>query len=133
VITGCPLYDASVPKGRLYGRYATHVWIWINTLSFEIRDSMCGFRVYPLAPTLALIDSVRIGERMDFDCEVLVRMHWRGVRVRNRPTKVTYPMDGVSHFNVLRDTLRISRMHAAHFYGLLLRLPVILANRWRRA
>jgi hypothetical protein len=38
-----------VPKGRLYGRYATHVWIWINTLSFEIRDSMCGYRVYPLA------------------------------------------------------------------------------------
>lgn len=133
IVTGCPLYDASVPKGRLYGRYATHVWIWINTLSFEIRDSMCGFRVYPLAPTLALIDSVRLGERMDFDCEVLVRMHWRGVRVRNRPTKVTYPMDGVSHFDVLRDNLRISRMHASLFFGMLVRLPAILANRWRRA
>jgi glycosyltransferase involved in cell wall biosynthesis len=133
VVAGCPVYDASVPKARLYGRYATHVWIWINTLSFEIRDSMCGYRVYPLAPTLALIDSVRIGERMDFDCEVLVRMHWRGTPVRNRPTRVTYPLDGVSHFDVLRDNLRISRMHAALFFGMLARLPLILANRWRRA
>jgi glycosyltransferase involved in cell wall biosynthesis len=133
LVTGCPVYDESIPKGRLYGRYATHVWIWINTLSFEIRDSMCGYRVYPLAPTLALIDSVRLGERMDFDCEVLVRLHWRGTRMRNRPTRVTYPMDGVSHFDVLRDNLRISRMHARLFFGMLSRLPWILAKRWRRA
>src|SRR5882757_6721878 len=53
MITGYALYDASVPKSRLYGRYATHVWVWINTLSLQVRDSMCGLRVYPLAPTLA--------------------------------------------------------------------------------
>ncbi len=78
VICGTPVYDESVPKGRLYGRYLTHVWVWINTLSFAIRDSMCGFRVYPLAPVLALIDAVEIGRRMDFDVEILVRLHWRG-------------------------------------------------------
>ena len=55
---GVPLYDASVPKGRLYGRYLTHVWVWINTVSFAIRDSMCGFRVYPLPPVLRLIDDL---------------------------------------------------------------------------
>ena len=49
LICGVPEYDASIPKGRLYGRYATHIWVWIETLSFEIQDSMCGFRVYPLA------------------------------------------------------------------------------------
>ena len=59
VICGYPRYDASVPKGRLYARYLTHVWVWINTLSLAIRDSMCGFRVYPLEPTLALLDRVR--------------------------------------------------------------------------
>ena len=129
VISGCPIYDASVPKGRLYGRYATHVWIWINTLSFDIRDSMCGFRVYPLPVVIALIDSVTIGRRMDFDCEVLVRLHWRGVAVRNRPTRVTYPLDGVSHFDVLRDNLRISRMHAKLFFGMLVRSPLLLARK----
>lgn len=47
IICGYPEYDESVPKGRLYARYLTHVWVWINTLSLQIRDSMCGFRVYP--------------------------------------------------------------------------------------
>jgi len=129
VICGTPVYDASVPKGRLYGRYATHVWVWINTLSFAIQDSMCGFRVYPLAPTLALIDAVAIGRRMDFDVEILVRLYWRGVEVVNQPTRVRYPVDGVSHFRVLRDNLMISRMHAKLFFGMLLRLPLLL---WRK-
>jgi glycosyltransferase involved in cell wall biosynthesis len=133
LVTGCPVYDESVPKGRLYGRYATHIWVWINTLSFDIRDSMCGYRVYPLAPTVALIDSVNIGKRMDFDSEILVRMHWRGVRLRNRKTRVTYPLDGVSHFDVWRDNLGISRMHATLFFGMLIRLPTLVMNKWRRA
>lgn len=131
LIIGSPIYDPSVPKGRLYGRYATHVWVWINTLSFDIRDSLCGFRVYPLAATIALIDSVKIGKRMDFDCEILVRMHWRGVRIRNRLTRVTYPLDGVSHFDVWRDNVRISRMHATLFFGMLVRLPVLVVNKWK--
>jgi len=129
VITGCPVYDEHVPKSRLYARYATHVWVWINTLSLCIRDSMCGFRVYPLAPVLALIDSERLGRRMDFDCEVLVRLHWRGVPIVSLPTRVTYPQDGVSHFRVWLDNVLISRMHALLFLGMLRRLPRLL---WRK-
>ena len=129
VINGQPQYDASVPRARLYGRYATHIWVWINTLSFEIRDSMCGFRVYPLQAALDLLQRERIGQRMDFDTEILVRLHWDGVRVRNRPTRVTYPSDGVSHFDVWRDNLRISRMHTRLFFGMLLRLPRLLARK----
>ncbi len=129
VICGTPVYDESVPKGRLYGRYLTHVWVWINTLSFTIRDSMCGFRVYPLAPVLTLIDDVAIGRRMDFDVEILVRLYWRGIAIVNRPTQVRYPADGVSHFRVWRDNLMISRMHAKLFFGMLLRMPLLL---WRK-
>ena len=129
VVCGVPLYDASVPKGRLYGRYLTHVWVWINTLSFAIRDSMCGFRVYPLPPVLRLMDEETIGLRMDFDVEVLVRLFWRGIVVHNLPTRVTYPLDGVSHFDVWRDNVRISRMHARLFFGMLRRLPRLLVRR----
>jgi len=129
VICGCPVYDASVPKGRLYGRYLTHVWVWINTLSFDIKDSMCGFRVYPLEPTVALIDATAIGRRMDFDVEVLVRLYWRGVGVVNQPTHVSYPSDGISHFRVWLDNVLISRMHTQLFFGMLLRLPALL---WRK-
>jgi hypothetical protein len=42
---------------------------------------------------------------------------------------VTYPADGVSHFDVWRDNVRISRMHARLFFGMLRRAPRLL---WRR-
>ncbi len=132
VICGVPRYDSSVPRGRLLGRYATHVWVWINTLSFAIRDSMCGFRVYPLAATIALLDSESAGTGMDFDTEILVRLHWRGVAVVNRPTPVTYPAGGVSHFRLWRDNLLISRMHTRLFFGMLRRAPHWLARRLAR-
>ncbi|WP_423194277.1 glycosyltransferase family 2 protein [Cupriavidus sp. H18C2] len=129
MICGHPVYDASVPKHRLYARYLTHVWVWINTLSFEIRDSMCGLRVYPLAAVTRLMREVRLGRRMEFDTEVLVHLVWRGVRIVNVPTRVTYPADGVSHFQALRDNVLISRMHTRLFFGMVWRLPRLL---WRK-
>jgi len=128
-ICGCPVYDESVPRARLYGRYATHVWVWINTLSLAVRDSMCGFRIYPLAATLPVAASAHIGRRMDFDTEIAVRLVWAGAPVVNQPTRVHYPPDGISHFRVLRDNLLISAMHARLFAGMLWRAPLLL---WRK-
>lgn len=129
VVIGRPVYDESVPKSRLYGRYLTHVWVWIETLSFTIRDSMCGFRLYPLDLACALIDSVKLPGRMDFDIEILVRLHWRRVEFVSIPTAVTYAADGVSHFDVLWDNVRISRSHTRLVAGMLARLPVLLAHK----
>lgn len=129
MVCGAPVYDQSVPKARLYGRYATHVWVWINTWSLDIRDSMCGFRVYPLAATLRAWNSADIGRRMEFDTEILVRMHWQGLPFVTQFTRVTYPQDGLSHFRMLRDNLLISKMHARLFAGMLLRSPVLLARK----
>lgn len=129
VICGAPIYDDSVPRSRLYGRYLTHVWVWIETLSPAIADSMCGFRLYPLAATCDLIDRVAIPTRMDFDIEIIVRLFWAGVAVENLRTRVTYPLDGVSHFDVWRDNLRISRMHTRLFFGMLGRLPWLLGRK----
>jgi len=131
LVCGYPQYDASVPKGRFYARYLTHVWVWINTLSLQIPDSMCGFRVYPLPPVLALIDSVKIGRRMDFDTDILVRLSWRNQPMRWLPTQVRYPVDGLSHFRLFHDNLLISSMHARLFFGMLLRAPLILWRRWQ--
>lgn len=132
MVIGRPTFDASVPKGRLYGRYATHVWVWINTLSLAIRDSMCGFRIYPLQAVISLLDDVKLGRRMDFDPEVLVRLYWRGIDVVNIDTRVRYPEGGLSHFQMFRDNARLSWMHTRLFFGMLLRLPVLLTRRWRR-
>ena len=122
VIAGCPVYDASVPKARLYARYITHVWVWIETLSFSIRDSMCGFRVYPLEPVMRLAETVRLGRRMDFDTDILVRLFWEGVPIISQPTKVAYPADGQSHFRLWHDNCLISWMHTRLVFGMLWRV-----------
>lgn len=126
LISGQPVYDDSIPTSRLYGRYITHFWVWVETLSFSIRDSMCGFRVYPLAPTLALATRHPLGQRMDFDTEIMVRLYWAGTPSRFIATRVTYPQDGVSHFDALHDNLRISWMHTRLFFGMLPRIPSLL-------
>ncbi len=129
VIAGNAQFGADVPRHRLYGRYLTHGMVWLNTLSFAIRDSMCGFRLYPLPAALAAWGQMRAGRRMDFDSEILVRMFWAGVPVVNLATTVRYPSDGVSHFALLADNLRISAMHTRLFFGMVWRLPQLLSRR----
>jgi predicted LPLAT superfamily acyltransferase len=129
IVLGRPVYDESVPKARLYGRYLTHVWVWIETLSFAIPDSMCGFRLYPLEPACALIDAVALPTRMDFDIEILVRLSWRALRFVTIPTRVTYAPGGLSHFDVVRDNVRISKSHTRLVAGMLARLPILLARK----
>jgi len=132
MICGQPIFDASIPKVRYYGRYLTHGLVWLETLSFDIVDSMCGFRLYPLNHVLALLARKRVGSRMDFDTEILVNMHWNGVPMRWIPTKVSYPLDGVSHFRMLRDNVRMTLLHIRLVFGMLLRLPLLLARAFAR-
>lgn len=131
LIVGCAKYGATVPLGRLCARYLNHVWVWINTLSLQIKDSMCGFRVYPLAPIIALDQRQKLGTRMNFDTEVLVRLYWDGLEIINVPTPVSYPGDGVSHFRLVLDNFLISRMHTILFFGMLLRVSTLIARRRR--
>ncbi|STZ75707.1 glycosyltransferase family 2 protein [Bergeriella denitrificans] len=121
VVCGWPQYGGDAPKSRLYGRKITDFWNMIHTWSTDIKDGMCGFRLYPLAPVLTVIRGERVGERMDFDTEILVRLYWRGVKPVWIPTPVRYAPGGVSHFRALDDNLLISRMHARLFFGMVKR------------
>jgi predicted LPLAT superfamily acyltransferase len=132
LISGQPIYDDSIPRSRLYGRWITHVWVWIETLSLQLKDSMCGFRVYPVSPTLQLAARVSLGKRMDFDTEVMVRLYWQGNTSYFLPTRVTYPPDGLSHFDALKDNVRISLMHTRLFFGMLPRISALLFRRRRQ-
>ncbi len=124
LICGQARYDHSVPKARRYGRYLTHVCVWLETCSFDIHDSMCGLRVYPLAHLGILLRGTRrLGARMDFDIEIAVRLHWLGVRVISLATQVAYPEGNISNFQMLRDNVRISWLHIR----LLLQAPFQLA------
>lgn len=127
-----PEYDESVPKKRLIGRYVTHVWVWIETLSFEIVDSMCGYRVYPVADTLAVIKSRPVGLFMDFDTEIMVRLYWRGLPVRFIRSRVIYPEGGRSNFRMWEDNVRISKMHARLFIESPLWWPARIRRLFRR-
>lgn len=131
MISGQPVYDDSISKGRYYGRYITHFWVYIETLSLAIKDSMCGFRVYPLSACMELMGKQALGNRMDFDIEIMVRLYWQKVPIRFISTKVLYPEDGVSHFNICKDNWLISKMHTRLFFGMLVRLPVLLAAKLR--
>jgi predicted LPLAT superfamily acyltransferase len=128
IIAGTPIFDRSITRGRRMGRLVTDFWVAVHTLSLQISDSMCGFRVYPVAPSLALANRTSIGRRMDFDIEILVRLFWAGIPVAMLPVKVTYPRDNFSNFGMLRDNIAISLTHTRLFFGMLRRLPRILRN-----
>ncbi len=132
LICGHPVYDNSVPSLRFYARYLTHIWVWINSLSLAVKDSMCGFRVYPVEEIMALLEQETTGNRMEFESEIAVRWVWRAGPVINLPTRVSYPEDGVSHFAPWRDNFLISKMHATLFFGMLWRCPRLLSRKLKK-
>ncbi len=111
LILGEPIFDASAPKGRLYGRKLSKWLVWLETFSYAIHDPLCGFRCFPLASTLAVLDTIATGDRMDFDVDIVVRLAWAGVPVENVPTHVVYHAGGLSHFQMVRDNLRLIGLH----------------------
>ena len=115
LICGRPAYSTDAPKSRLYGRKISNFWIRVNTGSRDIPDGMCGYRLYPVAATAALLRRRHSGNRMDFDIEILVHHYRAGTALHWITTNVRYPADGRSHFRLWRDNLRISAMHARLF------------------
>jgi predicted LPLAT superfamily acyltransferase len=90
---------------------------------------MCGYRVYPLAATIAMLDSVTLGQRMDFDIEIVVRLYWHNVPVVAVPTAVIYPAGGTSNFRTFADNALISKLHTKLTLGMLWRLPMLVTRR----
>ncbi len=130
VILGRPVFSADAPAVRVLGRRAGNWFANLETWWGGIGDSLFGLRVYPVAPTLEILHSIRGGRRFDFDTQLAVRLYWRGFPPLNLPTRVHYPpadRGGVSHFRYLRDNLLLVRAHA----GLLLE-SLLLAPRLAR-
>jgi glycosyltransferase involved in cell wall biosynthesis len=123
LVLGAPQFDETAPRSRLYGRQLSRVMVWLATLSFDVTDPLCGYRGIPLAATVALLDRVATGDHMEFDPELVIRLHWAGVPVRNVPTRVVYGTGGLSHFDTIRDNARLSAVYAGALAGALLRLP----------
>jgi hypothetical protein len=128
IITAARVADG-ISAARHYGRKLTDGLVCLQTLSLQIKDSMCGYRLYPLAATLQLLERQSVGQRMDFDTDILVRLYWRNIAVEQVSTRVIYREGIPSHFNMLKDNLRITRMHTKLVLGMLIRLPILLRRK----
>jgi glycosyltransferase involved in cell wall biosynthesis len=132
MILGRPVFDASAPLLRVRGRRISNGWTNLETLGAGINDSLYGFRVYPIAPLVAVMRGQRWMRRFDFDTEAVVRLAWRGVAPINLPAPVKYltaAEGGVSHFNYVRDNVLLTWMHTRLMIEFVLRLPLLV---WRR-
>lgn len=132
MVLGKPLFAADAPALRVNGRKVSNGWANLETLWMGIGDSLYGFRVYPIAPLMRVMQGNRWMRRFDFDPEAVVRLCWAGVRPLNLDAPVRYfraDEGGVSHFRYLRDNTLLTWMHTRLFLGFVLRLPVLI---WRR-
>lgn len=136
MILGEPVFDASVPLIRLRGRRISNWCTNVETLWGGIHDTLFGFRVYPIAPLLAIMQRNRWMRRFDFDAEAAVRLSWRGVPAVNLPAPVRYfrPEEGgVSHFRYWHDNVLLTAMYLRLLGGFVIRLPVLVARRLGQA
>ncbi len=134
MILGDPVFDASAPRIRLRGRRIANWATNLETLWGGIHDTLFGFRVYPIAPLIAVMEKSRWMRRFDFDAEAVVRLSWRGVPAVNLPAPVRYfsaEAGGVSHFNYWRDNVLLTSMYLRLLLGFALRLPLLIARRRR--
>ncbi len=133
VILGVPQFGPEAPALRVKGRRVSNWWANLETLWAGVGDSLCGFRVYPIAPLLAAMARSSGMRRFDFDPEAAVRLVWQGVPPVNLPAPVRYVAreeGGVSHFKYGRDNVLLTWMHVRLMLGFLPRLPGLA---WRRA
>ncbi len=132
LVLGQPFFDEFAPKSRVYGRKITQIFVWLETVSFEIKDTLCGFRVYPLSAFHAIAEQVQLRERMDFDPEIAVRMYWERVPVINIETPVRYFEEGLSHFHFFRDNVLMISLHVSLLLEALRRSPRLILNAIKR-
>lgn len=133
IINSFPSYDDSVPAIRKNSRRFATKWVHWVTLNSESKDVLCGFRVYPLNTYIQLLDRhAFIDSRMGYDADILIHYIWKGVEQVQLPVAVTYPLDGLSNFRLVRDNLRISFMFARSTFGMLFRLPVLIVRALKR-
>jgi glycosyltransferase involved in cell wall biosynthesis len=91
----------AVPWSSRAGRGFSGFWVWASG-GPRVVDSQSGFRVYPVAETLALPTLAR---RFEFEVEVLVQARRAGIPIREVEVSVAYDPPGgrVSHFRPWRD------------------------------
>jgi predicted LPLAT superfamily acyltransferase/uncharacterized protein (DUF2062 family) len=110
---------SNVPESSTFGKKFSNFWVKYQT-NVGVSDSQSGYRLYPLF----FVQNMKFYcKKYDFEIEVLIRLIWKGVKVKNVPVKVTYfpPETRVSHFNKLHDNIRITMLNTVLTAASLLR------------
>ncbi|PZX48705.1 DUF2062 domain-containing protein [Algoriphagus chordae] len=93
-----------IPKKSSFGNNFSNFWFWVDT-GIKLSDTQTGFRAYPLA---AIAKKRWFTKKFEFEIEVIVRLAWAGIPIKEVPVAVNYPEDRVSHFRPFTDFSRIS-------------------------
>jgi glycosyltransferase involved in cell wall biosynthesis len=116
LVVGARRMEHEVAAINRFGNEFANLWVRIAT-GRHLGDTQCGMRVYPIEPTLAFEP---VGQRFDFETEILIRAARAEMEIRSVPVRVYYPPPELrlSHYDKVWDTVRIIEM----VVGLMLRL-----------
>lgn len=97
-----------VPSQNNFGNRFCSFWFWVETGTM-LNDTQCGLRLYPLKR----VNSIQLfTPKFEFEIEVIVKLAWRGVPVKNIPVNVLYdPDERVTHFRPFIDIVRITLLN----------------------
>jgi glycosyltransferase involved in cell wall biosynthesis len=136
LVMGRPVFGADAPWVRVLSRRLCNACAALVTLR-RVGDTLFGFRVYPIARLLAVMQASHGMRRFDFDPEAVVRLAWDGTPFIHLSAPVRYlnrAEDGVSHFKYVRDNLLLTGMFLRLSLAAIMRLGRVAACwfRWAR-
>jgi glycosyltransferase involved in cell wall biosynthesis len=108
IIIGSRKFKEDVPNSSKFGRIFSNFWIWVESGEW-LSDTQSGFRAYPLS----ILNLNLIHNRYDFEIEVLVKHLWSRGSIKEVEIEVYYPPKEkrVSHFDKIKDNIRLSKIH----------------------
>jgi len=133
-LCGVPVFGPDAPIERVKGRLVGNFFATLETLGLGAADSLFGFRLYPVQPTLEILEHTSWARRFDFDTVVAVRLCWSGRECLNIPVPVRYPPrseGGVTHFKYLRDNLLLVAAHIRLLLELPVHIPKLMLRRYK--
>lgn len=112
----------NIPKSSKFGRTFSNFWVKYQTDKL-IEDSQSGFRSYPL---FYVQNYNFFTKKYDFEIEVLIRLIWKKVEVKEIEIDVYYPPpeERVSHFDKFWDNVKISILNTVLVIFSLLRINI---------
>lgn len=106
LIIGKRIFPKEAPFSSRFGRSFGGFWIHLQT-GQHIEDIQSGYRCYPVD----LVTNLNcFSKRYAYEVEIVARSKWAGFPIMEIPISVYYPKaeDRVSHFNKLKDNIRLT-------------------------